>query len=153
MPVSTISSNRAVTFPGAVLQVVNATISTFAVTNSTTYVDSGLTASITPTASSSKILILVSQNGVYKNAAANSNAVNLRLVKNGTSIGVFAVAAGYTGSLVDNIVCASFNYLDSPATTSALTYKVQFANFTNSGSVFVQANNDISAITLMEIAA
>lgn len=138
---------------GSVLQVVNATYATSMSANSTAYTDTGLTASITPTSSSSKILIFVSQNGVYKNDVNTGNSVNLRLVRNGTSIGVFAIATGYTGALSQNIVTASFNYLDSPATTSALTYKVEFANYANSGTVYVQANNDISAITLMEIAA
>lgn len=138
---------------GSVLQVVYASYATSMSANSTTYTDTGLTASITPTSSSSKILIFVSQNGLYKNDVSTGNSVNLRLVRNGTSIGVFAIATGYTGVLSQNIVTASFNYLDSPATTSALTYKVQFANYANSGTVYVQANNDISAITLMEIAA
>jgi hypothetical protein len=44
------------------------------------------------------------------------------------------------------------SYLDSPATTSATTYKTQIANPDGSGAVGTQANNEYSTITLMEIA-
>ena len=137
---------------GQVLQVVNATTSTLASTSSSTYVDTNLTATITPKFATSKILVLVSQNGVYKTSASASNSVNLRLVRNGASMTAFAIAIGYTGTAVENIVTASICYLDSPATTSATTYKTQLASYSGVSAAYVQANSDTSTITLMEIA-
>jgi hypothetical protein len=140
------------TSAGCVLQVVNATYSTSTSNSSTTYADTGLTASITPKFSTSKILVLVSQNGLYKSSVNSQNALNVKLLRNSTSISIFGVAMGFTATALDNIVSASTCYLDSPATTSATTYKTQFANYSNSANVFVQANSDTSTITLLEIA-
>jgi len=138
---------------GVVLQVVNGTYSTSASTGSGTFVDSGLTANITPKFSTSKILVLVSQTGLYKTAANVANGVNLRLVRNSTAIDSFGLAIGYTGTAIENITTASTSYLDSPATTSSVTYKTQFASYSNTNAAYVQANNDTSTITLLEIAA
>jgi hypothetical protein len=137
---------------GSVIQVVNATYSTVLSTTTSTYVDTGLTATITPKFSTSKILVLISQAGCYKTSANISNSLYLRLVRNSTSINTFAIALSYTGTAIENITMASTCYLDSPATTSATIYKSQFASYSNSSAVYVQANGDTSTITLMEIA-
>lgn len=161
MAISTIGSNglaqsqilTSVQMPtGSVLQVVTATYSTSISSASNTFIDSGLTATITPKFSTSKILVLVSQTGLYKTSAYTSNSVNLRLVRNSTTIDNFGIAIGYTGTNVENITTASTSYLDSPATTSSVTYKTQFCSYSNGGSAYVQANNDTSTITLLEIA-
>jgi len=140
---------------GVVLQVVNATTST-AVSNSTaTMTDTGLTATITPKFSNSKILILVSQNGLYKSAGNYSNMVDLTLLKNGSGILAtnFAGTNALTQTTLENCVTASLCYLDSPATTSATTYKTQFNSRNGTASVSVQyAGVSTSFITLMEIA-
>lgn len=135
---------------GSVLQVVNATYGTSTSTTGTTYVDSGLTASITPKFSTSKVLVLVSQNGL---TVSNVNAgCNVQLVKNSTSLAIFSVAYSYNAN---PILGTSICYLDSPATTSATTYKTQFAKFNGgtSATCTLQSNSDVSTITLMEIAA
>ena len=137
-----------------VLQVVNATTATSASTSLTTFIDTNLTATITPKFATSKILVLVSQQGLYKTSASASSGVNLKLLRNATVVNYFAQGYGYTNTTIENIAgCASTCYLDSPATTSATTYKTQFANFVNASSVYVQGNADTSTITLMEIAA
>ena len=137
---------------GSVLQVVNATTSV-QVTNSTaTYADTGLTATITPTSATSKILVFVSQNGLYKNAF--NTFMGLRLLRASTAILVFETQAVYTDSTAKNEGASSTTYLDSPATTSAVTYKTQFTNIMATGAVYVQVGNaESSTITLMEIAA
>ena len=67
--------------------------------------------------------------------------------------------AGYNANTNDNgIGSVSTNYLDSPATTSATTYKIQFTSDNNTSIVRVQNNFNVtngstSTITLMEIAA
>jgi hypothetical protein len=48
---------------------------------------------------------------------------------------------------------SSFSYLDNPATTSATTYKTQFANMVNTSGVTVQAESSTSSIILLEIGA
>jgi hypothetical protein len=139
---------------GSVLQVVNATTSTIASSTTTTFSDTNLTATITPKFATSKILVLVSQQGLYKTSANTSNSVSLKLLKNSTVINYFAQGYGYTNTAIENIAgCASTCYLDSPATTSATIYKTQFANFVNASTVYVQGNGDTSTMVLMEIAA
>lgn len=134
---------------GKVLQVVSATTSTEVSSSSGTYVDSNLTATITPTLNTSKILVLVSQNGCR--AAAQYGGV--RLVRGSTTISqmdtYLAYAAGGTAQ-----VAISANYLDSPATTSATTYKTTIASPSGSPSFAVQKDNvAMSMITLLEIGA
>jgi hypothetical protein len=136
---------------GTVLQVVNATYSTITSNSTSTYADTGLTATITPSSASNKILVFVSQNGCRKQT--NDTFLQVRLVRTATTIATFAGAAGYTGSAATNdIGSVSIEYLDSPATTSATTYKTQLASGSNNAQVNVQTASETSTITLMEIA-
>ena len=137
-----------------VLQVVSATTQTPVANSTTTYADTGLTVTITPSSSSSKILILVAQNGGYKTAGNAGNAINCKLVRTATEIGFFGVETGYNG-LAQELILGSMSsfILDSPATTSATTYKTQFANRVNAASVSVQLNNAQSTIIACEISA
>jgi len=140
---------------GSVLQVVNAITSTNVSNSTATMTDTGLTATITPKFSTSKILVLVSQNGVYKSAANANNMVDLILAKNGTGVlgANFSGATATTSTALENSVTASLCYLDSPATTSATTYKTMFNSRNGTASVSVQyAGVSTSFITLMEIA-
>jgi hypothetical protein len=138
---------------GTVLQVVNATYATQLSTSSTSYVDTGLSASITPTSATSKILIFVDQTGVGKNAGDSSQRVALNIVRNSTQLIQFELGAGYTGSSVVNVFGGSgANYLDSPASTSSITYKTQIKGFAGV-NVYANYDNCTSTITLMEIAA
>jgi len=139
---------------GSVLQVVNAIYANEVSNATSTFTDTGLTASITPTSSTSKILILVSQNGCRKNNVDANNMLDLRIMRGATQISYFAGALASTSTLLENIASTSMCYLDSPATTSATTYKTQFASRNNTSAVQVQyANVSISGITLMEISA
>jgi hypothetical protein len=136
---------------GAVLQVVNATYSTQVSSSSSTYADTGLTATITPSSTSSKILIIVDQADVYK--ATNDTSCRIQLQRNGTLITQFSLYSSGTGTSATNVNgSVGTNYLDSPATTSAVTYKTRFASTGNNASVAVQFGNSTSTITLMEIA-
>lgn len=133
-----------------ILQVVYASYNTYTASSSTTYADSGLTATITPQATTSKILAFLST-PVRKSDGNSQNEVNIRLVRGSTTI------ASVTGQLYSNSTLefragVSMSYLDSPATTSATTYKMQFANGTAAAEVAVQAYG-VSTLTLMEISA
>jgi hypothetical protein len=138
---------------GKVLQVVNATYSTQTSTTSTTFADTGLTATITPTSATSKILVFVNQVGCHRNSGTNG-ALQLRLLRGATSIVTFEKYLGYNSGTVEiNAGSASTTYLDSPATTSATTYKTQLATDLGGFTLAVQANGGTSTITLMEIGA
>lgn len=139
---------------GKVLQVVNATYSTAVSNSTTTYADTGLTASITPSAATSKILVLVDQAGIAKTSTNANSAVGLRLLRGATEIVVFGVSEGYTGTTLYNYVgSVSTCYLDSPNTTSSTTYKTQLKNAVAASGAYAQGDNATSTITLLEIGA
>ena len=141
---------------GSVLQVVNATASTEISSSSATLTDTTLTATITPKFATSKILVFVNQNGLRKTNSSPSSDMKLVLVRNGSVIVGISLYSFYTNtSLEIRGQTLSTSYLDSPATTSSVTYKTQFSNPDAAGVVTVQneAGNAPSTITLMEIAA
>jgi hypothetical protein len=138
---------------GSVIQVVQGTTTTSATNSTTTYADTGLTATITPTSSSSKILVVISHTNNYKTVGSSGNGLFLNLCRNGSQIIQFASELNYTASVSANYFASCFNYQDSPATTSATTYKTQFKNAVAASTVGVQANDNMSTITLMEIKA
>ena len=145
-------------FPaGSVLQVVQATSTTSTVTTSATYADAtGFTATITPISASSKILVLCDIS--YYIQADNATVGGVQIVRGATAI--------YTDNryAVDNVNAnvalgahGAFNYLDSPATTSATTYKIQIKRTSTAGTSYAFRINDtastnISSITLIEVA-
>ena len=149
-----------------VLQVVStAKTDTFS-TTSTTFVDlTGLTVSITPSSANSKVLIICNI-GVTNTSTASGMAS--KLVRGATDIGIGDAASSRTratkagvGNAARNLDL-SFTFLDSPATTSATTYKVQVMTG-NGGTLIVNASGDdtnfayhprfIATITAMEISA
>jgi hypothetical protein len=138
---------------GQVLQVVNAKYSTQVTTTSATWITTGLTASITPKFANSTILVLVSQNGLEK--GAQNTYMGLRLIRGASTVlATLGTEILFTGTAIANgDGGSSINYLDSPATTSSVTYTTQFNNAPASGSVYVQVGGETSTITLMEIAA
>jgi hypothetical protein len=136
-----------------VLQIVNAAYSTEVNSSTTAFADTGLTATITPSSATSKILVLVNQNGVYKSSQATDNGVGIKLLRGASVIVTMSVLDGFTNTAIQNNVTSGTNYLDSPATTSAVTYKTQFANYSANATVGVQVASATSTITLMEIGA
>jgi hypothetical protein len=138
---------------GKVLQVVNATYSVSTTNNTSTFADTGLTATITPTSATSKILVLVNQAGVAKTSANATSGNTIKLMRGATDLITFSVYETYTGTALELYGSSGTNYLDSPATTSATTYKTQFKNEFNGNGVKVQIGGNASTITLMEIGA
>jgi len=138
---------------GKVLQVVQATYATEQSSSSTTYVTSGLTVSITPTSATSKIYVHAIINGLTKSTGSANNASNIRLLRNATTTIITSTGINYTGADVANQGQGVIQYLDSPATTSATTYDVYFANRVASGTVYAQDGNQTSVITAWEIGA
>jgi hypothetical protein len=139
---------------GKVLQVVNANTTTAATSSSATHADTNLTATITPTSATSTILVLVNQNGLKKSADVSNTFLGLKLLRGSTVISTFEDTATFTGTAVQNRVGgSSVSYLDTPATTSATTYKTTFASGAGTTSVTVQEVGAMSTITLLEIGA
>lgn len=139
-------------FPaGSVLQVVSGTYSSFVSSTTTTRVDTGLTATITPSSTSSKILILVSQT-IFKNTSSSAGA-KVWLMRNSTDLFINS-RVGLTDTSSNGCwVSWGTSYLDSPNTTSAITYKTQFANHNATGTVYANLDDDTAQITLLEIKA
>lgn len=140
--------------PGTILQVVNTTFSTRVTSSSSTYADTGMSLSITPRSTTSKILILVNMNDVDK--VSSDTYAGFRVVRGSTTVVTFATAASYTQSSATNSTGCGVSYLDSPATASSVTYKVQFAS--NNNTSYIAINDGItgtasSNMTLMEVAA
>lgn len=138
--------------PGKVGQVLNTINNTEAVSSSSTFASTGLNLNITPSATSSKILIIVTQAGVGKN---NSNTkCRLKLQRGTTNIHQFDDDAGYNNDTTSNYVgSSSVCYLDSPNTTSETNYRTVFASHTDTSNVSVNTNASDSTMTLMEILA
>jgi hypothetical protein len=145
---------------GKVLQVVQGTTTTTASLNTTTLSDTNLSATITPTSATSSILVMFSQS-YYSSRSANACAFGIVLKRGSTTIldlagankNRFTLAAtGATATVDQGVVAAS--YLDSPATTSATTYKTQAAVETVSGTDFyLQLSSIPSTMILLEIGA
>lgn len=137
-----------------VLQVVYGSTTTNTTESLAVFVDTTLTATITPQFTTSKILVMVCQNGLLKNNGNANNGLNLRLMRGATNIATFLTAGGYTATATDNIFGGvAVNVLDEPATISATTYKTQMQNQAVAANVQTQFAGDRSTIVLMEISA
>ena len=147
---------------GKVLQVQSAVITTATAISTTTYTDTSITLSITPTSATSKILVMISANAdTYR--AQNNETVGAKLFRDATQVlgwdntgneGLFGLFAG-NATAVNPTHTSSIIYLDSPATTSATTYKLQaqIRYTADAGVLTFQAGSNPSTITLMEIGA
>jgi hypothetical protein len=151
---------------GKVLQVVQATYATQTTVASTTFTDTGLSASITPSSSSSKVLVLVTQSLAWTRDR-DSGGANLKLLRGSTTIfqpnaGAYAllmnqiyIDTSATENFLSHSLVQTFNYLDSPATTSSTTYKTQQAAYDTgyNGTSITNIGGGTSSIILLEIGA
>ena len=137
--------------PGQVIQIVTNTLSTSTATTSTTFVDTGLAATITPTSSSSKIFVFAACN-LWNNTAGGVSSITL--YRDGSRISESATygwAYGY-GAGSNHVTHHSPTYLDSPNTTSATEYKIYYSTVSLGGTLYISVNSTPSMLTLMEIA-
>lgn len=136
---------------GKILQVVHGFSTTTFTTTSATMADIGLSASITPASSSNKVLVFGNIGGIE--TSANNNYGGGRLLRDSTSIiADIDAGIGFTADSTRQGTNSSFFILDTPSSTSSITYKVQFRRLVE-GSISVQTGSSRSAITLMEVAA
>jgi hypothetical protein len=144
---------------GNVLQVVQQTYSTQTSGLSTSFSDTGLSASITPSSTSSKILVIVSQSHYLARQTNAPILMYARLLRDSTVVFSHDRCMGFNAGTAANgyielYTTNNISHLDSPSTTSSLTYKTQVSLQTtnNNGGEASQPNNQPSTITLLEIA-
>ena len=137
-----------------ILQVVTATHSTAETTTSATYVDTSLTASITPSSATSKVLAITSVTQLASRNSANSTGGSHLAIERGGSQLTDSKLRYFDGVTNNKALTAQITlvYLDSPATTSATTYKVQHKQ-SDSGSCTSFFENRVGTLTLMEVSA
>ena len=143
---------------GKVGQVVQATTSSAVNVASTSVADTGLTVNITPTATTSKVLVQVNQN-ILTDIDTNLGNAKLQLRRGDTTVIDFTTniarveAGGSSAVKFGNLT--TFSFLDSPSTTSETTYKTQGAisSTSNNGTARFQNSSVPSVITVTEILA
>ena len=146
---------------GKVLQVVQATYSTATTIASTSFTDTGLSVTITPSSATSKVLIIGSQS-LFAQRLNKAIGAGYQLLRGATAIldvsgsntaGTYLEGTPLTDVYFGNVL--PVNYLDSPATTSATTYKTQakVTATTNSGNVVAQYGSIVSTLIALEIGA
>jgi hypothetical protein len=145
---------------GTVLQVVSTTKTDTFSTASTTFVDlTGLSVSITPTSATNKIWIIAN---LFMSTNGSSGLTVYNLLRNSTNISQPSTTPTFNGTAIgfttvgDTVLPVGLNFLDSPATTSSTTYKIQMR--VNTGTTLINRRNTAdcaftSTITVMEIAA
>ena len=161
------ASDLGLNVTGGVLQVVQTVKTDTFTTTSSSFVDiTGMSVTITPSSTSSKILVTGMLNGSQD---VGANRTYVKLLRGSTAICIGDAAGsrirGLGGFSSNDSTLASsplsFSFLDSPATTSATTYKLQIASTAGSGTCFVnRTDTDLddgqirmaSTITVMEIA-
>jgi len=156
----TASSGQLNATGGKILQVVTATtVTDTGALATTSFQDTGLSGSITPSASGSKVLVIINQTLQMQRSAATQQG-HINILRGSTQIyeNFFAVddsSDGDFGPAMKTII-----FLDSPSTTSATTYKTQIKANTTSNSGSVRANQQLSgsnesfsSIHLVEIGA
>lgn len=144
---------------GKVLQVVMGEYSTATTIASTTFTNTGLEATITPSSTTSKILIFISQPLFVFCTTGSDSGAGLIITRNGTAItssskNMIEMDTGASGARSSGQI-PNRNYLDSPATTSAVTYRAQTAVYatSNGRAVTAQFESTTAQIILMEIGA
>ena len=143
---------------GKVLQVVQGSQTGIKSSGSSTYADTDLTATITPSSASSKILVMVSHEACGKTADTTSAALQIKLLRGATEISNSGDCIGNNNVLHPNMIgTVSLVELDSPATTSATTYKTQFRSVNNNAAAVIgnyfSSQVARNTIILMEIGA
>ena len=162
IPVGGVASGQA----GGVVQVFQYSTTTLVDTTGTTYVDTTLSGSITPLSATNKILVFVDQQLAVVNTGTGSGG-GLRVLRDSTTIhdggpqdgtGPFPFFMSGNSSTLYYYFRHHINVLDSPGTTSSITYKTQMRCYSSVGTT-VRAQRDGSALagksylTLMEVSA
>jgi len=139
---------------GAIIQVVQGSKTAFTSTTSTSFSGTGVKATITPSSTSSKVLVQVSLNGVDSPGGTTRNT-SFKIYRDGSLVQAIIDGYGYSSDIrVGNV---SYSMLASPSTTSATEFEVYFAEQGGSGNAvginqYASGTGVSSTIILMEIA-
>ena len=153
----TLDGTAGITFPSGsgtqaaqskVLQVVNATSTSSFSTSSGSFVTTGISGSITPLFSTSKILVMFS---AFNMVQTGNMAPVLTVYRGATALDSVGFSQSYSSAGVTSTGTGAGVYLDSPATTSSTTYTLYFRNQNNNGSVTLNSSNGLVSIVLMEV--
>ena len=148
-----IAGSKLVMPTGSVLQVVENVYSTAVQSGTQSMVDTGLTATITPSSTSSKILVMVNQPLTVSTDTSTSRDIAFSICRGSTEITAgTGDAKADSGTTHRYPAYNSLKKLDSPNTTSAVTYKTRFKVNAGSCDVFAQQHGGSSTMILMEIA-
>lgn len=139
---------------GKVLQVVQATSTTATSTTSTTFVDCNLSATITPSATSSKVMVFVYTPTRRNNGGSDTDSQGFfKLVRGSTDL-LDTPLENYQHTAGGQIILPlNIAYLDSPSSTSATTYKIQMRSNSSNITTTVQESSRLGNILLLEIGA
>ena len=160
MPLSKIDSDslnsgvptRAQLPAGSVLQVVQGTTATQTTTTSNSFQSTGLTASITPSSASNKILIIATSTLLGTTLTDVITAIYRGNTSTGTNVSGSNLSTKYNNQASENASVTN-QYLDSPSTTSSQTYTFAFKSSVSGQTVTAQSASITAVIILMEIAA
>ncbi len=141
---------------GKVLQVVQGSHTTSVTNSTTTYADTGLTASITPISASNKILVLVNQSFLLQDSSGGSAGADIRLMRDSTVIvgnqqryQIYIQSTGSSNEAQYNRY--TMNILDEPSTTSSIVYKTQCVAYTGADYIATSPSSFGATIILMEV--
>ena len=145
---------------GKVLQVIYGSTNTSTTIAGPTYTDSTLSATITPSSTGSKVLVFTNQFIVFSRSGRDQGLA-IRLLRGATAVfepcPTNTTELGYidvAGQVPVVKMNMGLQYLDSPSTTSATTYKTEFnGTYASPGTATAQSNSTYSTIILMEIGA
>ena len=137
---------------GKILQVVHATSETGIATTSTSYQDI-VTVNITPSSTSNKIYIATSVQIRKDSSAVGNQSAGLRLLRDSTALTTISNYASWNNNVVTRTQeTVGYNHLDSPSSTSQITYKLQGRAMVSGGQVSFNHDSSKCFITAMEIA-
>ena len=136
---------------GKIGQVLQGTRSSTLTVGSGTYATLGVPTSITPVATSSKVLIMVTLPCNNK-SGTDAEGMNAQIYKDGSALKKFGGNVFYQGATDAVVQSVSYNFLDSPSTTSAVEYNV-FVARAGSSDIEINTNATNCSITLMEVLA
>jgi len=144
---------------GGIIQTVIASTTTHFSTSSTSYVDTGVTANITPTSATSKILIMIDAPCSILRPSGTTWEMFIKILRDSTDIfgvdptsGNYHCGLGGTSSSNRGTFSIVKHFIDSPNTTNQITYKLQVKHFSNQ-TLDISKGNEASHITLMEVSA
>jgi hypothetical protein len=136
---------------GGILQVVQGTTTTAVTTSSATFTSTTLSASITPSSTTSKVLVFVTQ--TFANSVTTGTRTGVRLMRGATVLTTNNYGHWWNSTNLGSVSNThAITFLDSPSTTSSTTYSTEFAKVAQDPNSIANVDGSPGFITLMEVA-